>query len=45
MSPLERNCDTTTAFIHAVDPGSTWSVFAFTPEVDGRKTRPEVGVY
>jgi len=44
MSPLEPNYGTTTAFICAVDPGSTGFVFTFTPEVDGQKTPLEVSV-
>lgn len=44
MSPLEPNCGTTTAFICAVDPGSTGFVFTFTHEVDGQKTPLEVSV-
>jgi len=44
MSPLEPNYGTTTAFIFAVDPGSTGFVFTFTPEVDGQKTPLEVSV-
>jgi len=44
MSPLEPNYGTTTAFICAVDPGSTGFVFTFTHEVDGQKTPFEVSV-
>jgi hypothetical protein len=44
MSPLEPNYGTTTAFICAVDPGSTGFVFTFAPEVDGQKTPLEVSV-
>jgi len=44
MSPLEPNYSTLTAFIYAVDPGSTGYVFAFAPEVDGTKTPMEVAV-
>ena len=44
MSPLEPNYSTMTAFIYAVDPGSTGYVFAFAPEVDGTATPMEVAV-
>ena len=42
MSPLEPDYGTSTAFIYAVDPGSTGFVFTFSPEVDGQKTPLEV---
>ena len=44
MSPLEPNYSTMTAFIYAVDPGSTGYIFSFAPEVDGTKTPMEVAV-
>ena len=42
MSPLEPDYGTSTAFIYAVDPGSTGFVFTFSPQVDGQKTPLEV---
>ena len=36
MSPLEPDYGTTTAFIYAVDPGSTGYTLTFSPEVDGQ---------
>jgi hypothetical protein len=36
MSPLEPKYGTTTAFIYAVDPGSTGYTLTFSPEVDGQ---------
>jgi len=44
MTPLQPEYSTTTAFIYAVDPGSTGYVFAFAPEVDGVRTPMEVKV-
>ena len=44
MSPLEPNYSTMTAFIYAVDPGSTGYVFTFAPEVDGSTTPMDVAV-
>jgi hypothetical protein len=36
MSPLEPKYGTNTAFIYAVDPGSTGYTLTFSPEVDGQ---------
>ena len=44
MSPLEPDYSTTTAFIYAVDPGSTGFVLTFAPEVEGTATPMEVAV-
>jgi len=44
MSPLEPNYGTSTAFIYAVNPGSTGFVFTFAPEVDGQTASLEVSV-
>ena len=37
MSPLEPKYGTSTAFIYAVDPGSTGYTLTFSPEVDGQE--------
>jgi len=44
MSPLEPDYGTSTAFIYAVDPGSTGFVLTFAPGVDGQRTPLEVSV-
>jgi hypothetical protein len=36
MTPLEPSYGTSTAFIYAVDPGSTGYTLTFSPEVDGQ---------
>jgi hypothetical protein len=38
MSPLEPDYGTSTAFIYAVDPGSTGYTLTFSPEVAGQET-------
>jgi hypothetical protein len=44
MSPLPPNYGTSTAFIYAVDPGSTGFVFTFAPEVDGQTASLKVSI-
>jgi hypothetical protein len=44
MSPLEPKYGTSTAFIYAVDPGSTGYTLTFSPEVDGQEVPLAVAV-
>ena len=44
MSPLEPKHGTNTAFIYAVDPGSTSQILTFSPEVDGQEVPLAVSV-